>query len=279
MKPIFNFVTLFSIIFFAGSFVGIAQVDQDTVAESDLEIVSYLSASASYVSNGVDQKRMSSSETSSTIADLTFYHKSGAFIGVMPSFYKEENDLDLTLGYTKYFDSGFDISANYQYHYTTLDDSLFSGIDYLHSFRTSLGYFAKNLFLYTDAYSMHGKSHNYFIEPGLGLYFDIEGVFTTNDYITIFPMASVTFGTDFYIYESFSFYQYYWASKYMTSQGYKIENVSYQSIDFILPVSYTIQEFTFSATFLFSSPGSKYRTYGWENQSGLLFSLFYMLNF
>lgn len=254
-----------------------AQTKIDSVAED--ENYSYFSTSLCYVSNTVDNKITTSNETSALFADLSYYHKSGFYAGIMPSFYKSQNDVDLSLGYTRYFDSGLDITLGYLYHNSTSNDSIFSGIRYTHNPSFSVGYYAQSLYMYIDGYSLHGDTHNYFLEPGLGFYFDIDGIFTADDYLSFLPLMSVSFGTDFYIFEDLSFYDYYWLNKNMTDAGYEIEKFGYQSIDITFPISYTIQDFTFSTTFLFSSPGNKYREYGWENQTGFLFSVFYTLTF
>lgn len=259
----------------------LTQENEDSVIQvlDSIEDYSYLSANLSFTTNNIGSKSNDADQTGAALADISFYHKSGFFASLMPSFYKNTQDIDFSLGYTKYFDSGFDLTGSYTNHSTTSNDSLFSGIKYNHNLNVSLGYFTNNLYLFVDGYSLHGLSHNYYLQPGLGIYLEKDGIFTKDDYLSIFPILSASFGTDFYIYEDFTYFQYYWAQRYMQNQGFALGEFAYQSIDVTIPLSYTISDYTFSITYMFTSPSEKFNIFGWENQSGFLFSLSYMLMF
>lgn len=256
--------------------VGSDSIYSDTIVE---EFASYFSFDLSYTNNNLATSSLQVLNSAATMADISFYHKSGLWATLFPVFYHSAEevsyDLDALLGYQYFFNSGFDINAYYSHH-TFVGDSAYRGIDYQHSFNLSLGYEFKGLYTYIDGYTL--ETENYFLDAGIGYYKEFNVGKKRQNYLSLFPLISISSGTDAWIYNDLLPSEMYSTAILLKSKGYNWNSFDIQSIDLMLPVSYSHGNITASISYLFSVPTNKYKLLGWENQSGLMLSVNYLLN-
>jgi hypothetical protein len=258
-------------------------VDNDSIYSDTIveEFTSYFSFDLSFTNNNLANSNVQSLTSAATMADISFYHKSGFWATLFPVFYHNAEevsyDLDALLGYQYFFNSGFDINAYYSHH-TYVGDSLFRGINYQHSFTLSVGYEFKGLYTYIDGYSLLGDTENYFLDAGVGYYKEFSVGKRRQSYLILFPLISITSGTDAWIYDDLLPSEKYSTAIELKSNGYDWNSFDIQSIDLMLPISYSQGNFTVSLSYLFSVPTNKYKLLGWENQSGIMLSVNYLLN-
>ncbi|MDA3894019.1 MAG: hypothetical protein PF517_20355 [Salinivirgaceae bacterium] len=249
----------------------------DTVFE---EFSSYLSFDISFSNNNLASSNTQSSSSSAILSDISFYHKSGFWGSLMPANYPTAEissyDIDATLGYLYLFSNGFDINT-YYLHHSYIGDTILSGINYEHSLNFSVGYTFGGFYAYTDAYSLWGNTSNYFTDVGIGYYHEwLVGKKGFNN-ISIFPFLSCSFGTDYWMYDNLESSDFYQTKLDLLQNGYSWNTFDMQSIDLMLPVTYTLKNLAFSVSYLYSVPTKKYSFLGWDKQSALMLSINYML--
>jgi hypothetical protein len=235
----------------------------------------------SYTSNNMDY--LSGSEKIPTLfTNASYFHKSGVYIGGTYSSYFSDtipsSELDLEVGYQKYFENGFDIDLSYSWHNFN-GDSLLEGINYDHSVTLMLGQELGKFYLSGDLNYKLGKTNNFFFDLNFSRSIQIDGLFSTNDVLLINPGISLSFGTDYWLYENMSNSEKTSTFSSLKSSGYSYESLSYEGFNIYIPVSYGIKNIYLTASWLYKIPGDKYKFLGWENQSGFMFSLTYFLNF
>lgn len=273
--------------FFSACFVltlvltGTAQ--NDTVNSPDsTTLSSYAFFDLSYTSSLVNSGSGYSESLSATLMESSFYHKSGFWAGVLPTLYTNATslsyDFDVSLGYQNFMDNGWDINFYYTNHHFK-GDTLVKGINYQHNLTASVGYNYGALYLFSQGYSYLGKSNNYFTEIGISLWNDFNAVFSPNDYISLSPLFSLSWGTDNFLFDDLTFRGTRLLEYYFNQKGYESHGFDFQSIDFIVPVAYTYNDISVSVSYILSIPGNKYKSLGWNNQSGFMVSLNYFLNF
>jgi len=242
---------------------------------------SYFTFDLSFTNNNLTGNTTQSLSSAATIADVSFYYKSGVWASLMPIVYHNSDvfssDLDFLMGYQYFFNNGFDINAYYSYHNYT-GDSAFLGIDYKQSLNLSIGYEYKGLYVYIDGYSLLGTANNYFMDAGIGYYKEFDLKLKGESFLSIFPIITTTFGNDLWVYEDLTTAELFRTQLTLNNNNYLWDTFDMQSIDFMFPVSYTYGNLTGSFSYLFSVPTNKYKLLGWENQSGLMLSINYTLN-
>ena len=180
--------------------------------------------------------------------------------------------------FQKYFTNGFDIDLSYSWHNFS-GDSLLEGINYDHSLDLLMGLELSKFYLSGGASYKLGTTKNLFAEVGLARFFQINKIFSKHDVLMINPGISVSFGTDYWLYEDMTQTEKQALFADLKTQGYSYENFSYEGFTIYLPVSYGIKNIYLTGSWLYKIPGNKYEYIGWENQSGLMLSLTYFLNF
>jgi hypothetical protein len=249
----------------------------DSVPE---KLVSYFLIDLGYTNNSFSNKNIQTTDISAAMADVSFYHTSGVWASLMPVAYANANtpsyDFDALAGYQHFFNNGFDINAYYLYHNYS-GDSSYMGINYKHSFNVSVGYSYGGLYAYAGGYNLMGESDNYFANLGLGYYKEFYLGKHKKDYISIFPLVSFTFGTDYWVYDGLSRIDFYTTQRSLKENGYSSNTFDFQSVDAMIPLSFTHKNSTVLLTYLYTLPTQKYSFLGWENQSGLIVSYTYLL--
>lgn len=255
----------------------------DSLSNSDsLPNPSYLTFDVSYTNNNIGNNSLAGANIAALFADVSFYHKSGVYAGFMPANYfnaaELSYDLDWSLGYGKFFNSGFYVDANYLNH-SYRGDSALMGIDYGHAVGLSLNYSRNNWYLFTDGTTTFGKSQNYMFDAGLGYYASFDALFSKNDNLTLFPMFSLSFGSDYWLFDGLTLTEQTQLKILLRDEGFAWNTFDWQTTNLILPVTYYLGNISASFTYLYAMPTSKYKALSWQNQSAFMFSLGYMLNF
>ncbi|PKP08764.1 MAG: hypothetical protein CVU09_14510 [Bacteroidetes bacterium HGW-Bacteroidetes-4] len=255
----------------------------DSLSNSDsLPNPSYLTLDVSYTNNNIVNNNLAGANIAALFADVTFYHKSGFYAGFMPTNYfnaaELSYDLDWSLGYSKFFNSGFYVDANYLNH-SYRGDSALMGIDYRHAVSLSLNYSRQNWYLFTDATTTFGASQNYMFDAGLGYYASFDALFTKNDNLTLFPMLSLGFGSDYWLFDGLTLTEQAQIKILFRNEGFAWNTFDWHTTNLILPITYYLGNISASFTYLYAMPTSKYKALSWQNQSAFMFSLGYMLNF
>lgn len=252
-------------------------VNADTLVNN-----SYLTIDVSYSNNNIANSRLAGASIAALFADVSFYHKSGLYASFMPANYfnaaELSYDMDGSLGYSKYFDSGFYVDANYLNH-RYRGDSAMMGIDYQHALSLSLNFSRQNWYLFSDGTTTFGVSQNYMFDAGLGYYASFEALFSKNDNLTLFPMVSLSFGTDYWLFDGLTLTEQAQIKILLSDEGFAWNTFDWQTANIMLPLTYYYGNLSASFTYLFAVPAAKYKALSWENQSAFMFSLGYILNF
>ena len=190
----------------------------------------------------------------------------------------QSNDYNIDVGYQKYFDNGFDLDLSYSWH-NFKGDTLLEGINYDHSVSLMLGQEIEKMYLSGNFSYKIGNTNNFFFDLSLSQFIQIDGLFSKNDVLLINPGISVSFGTDYWLYEDMTEADKLAISLEFGSLGYSFDTFSYESFNFFIPISYGIKNTYLTFSWLYKIPGQKYKYFGWENQSGFMFSLTYFFNF
>lgn len=274
------------IIAFVAIFISNTIYSQNNENESEQESVndaySSIMINASYTSNNLEYLTGSSEKIPTLFSNLSFFHKTGIYAGVGYSKYFSDSissyEYDVELGYQKYFDNGFDIDFSYNWHNFN-GDSLLEGLNYDHSLMLMLGQDIGSFYLSSSLNYTLGNTNNLFFDLNLSRFFELDGIFAKNDALLFNPTLSLSFSTDYWLYEDLSDEDKTSTFATLKNAGYSYESFSYESFDIYLPISYGIANTYFTFSYLYKIPSEKYKTLGWENKSGFMLSLTYFLNF
>lgn len=276
----------------------------DTLQISDTteyvnEEFSYVMLDVSYTNNKVESKDQTNEPIPVLFTDVSYFHKSGIWTGLMFSDYLNADslsyDLDFQLGFQKYlFNDLFDFDINYTYH-KFYGKSSFEGIKYKHALNASAGLTYEFFYLYADG-NFYLDNENYFTDFGLSLTNELDKVFFKNDYLYIQPTGSVTYGTDHWLYDIYEPYienNLPYFKFILRNRGFQVENLtsediidlylsnnglstntySYQGVDLFIPVTYGIGNVSLMFSWMYYIPSDKLKAFGMRNQSGYIISL------
>lgn len=248
----------------------------------DNENFSSIMLNASYTSNSLEYLSGVTEKIPTLFTNLSFLHKSGFYSGIGYSNYfndsVQSNDYNIDAGYQKYFNNGFDIDLSYSWH-NFKGDSLLEGINYDHSVSLMLGQEIEKMYLSGDFSYKIGNTNNFFFDLNLSQFIQIDRLFSKNDVLLINPGISLSFGTDYWLYENMTADEKLATFIDLRNSGYSFDTFSYESFNFLIPISYGIKNTYLTFSWLYKMPGQKYKYLGWENQSGFMFSLTYFFNF
>ena len=261
-----------------------SQNPNENISVDSLEIEenSSIMLNVSYTSNNMEYISGSTEKIPTLFANTSFTHKSGIYGG--GSFTKyfsdstQASEYELTAGYQKYFDNGFDIDLSYGWHNYT-GDSLLEGLNYDHAIALMAGIEAGKFYFSGDISYMIGNTKNIFVDLSISRFIQFNHIFSKHDVLLINPGVSISFGTDYWIYDNMTLTEKESTFTNLKNAGYSYESFSYEGLNMFIPVSYGIKSFYLTGSWLYRIPGNKYEFLGWENQSGFMFSLTYFLNF
>lgn len=235
----------------------------------------------SYTSNNLEYISGATEDLPTIFANITYFTKWGFYAGFdySKSFGDSVdcNEYSLQAGYQKYFNNGFDIDLSYSWH-TYKGDTLLEGINFDHSIDALMGYEISKFYISANGSYKIGKTENIFVELGLSRFIEIQNIFSKQDILLINPTISLSFGTDYWLYENMTLAEKQSTFTDLKSLGYSYESFSYEGFDLYLPVTYGIKNIYLTASWMYKIPSNKY-DYFWENQSSFMFSLTYFLNF
>ena len=243
---------------------------------------SFLMLNASYTNNNLEYLTGVTEKIPTLFTNIMFAHKLGIYVGGSYANYFNTNiqsfEYNINAGFQKYYDNGFDFDLAYSYHEYE-GDTLLEGLNYDHSVGLSGGIDIGKLYLSGDISYLHSKTDNYFLDFSLSRSITVEGLLFKTDVLIINPSVSLSFGTDYWIYQDMTPLEKYSTAISLRTDGYSINSFSYEGFDFFVPVSYGINSTYLTFSWLYRIPGNKYKSLGWENQSGIMISLTYFLNF
>lgn len=281
MRTKYISITIFIILITPSLIFSQNQNTTEEIADNDNNYSS-LMFNLSYTNNNLEYLSGSTEKIPTLFANTTYFHKSGIYAGgsyanyfsdTIPSF-----DYDLMAGYQKYFENGFDLDLSYNWHKFN-GDSLLEGLNYNHSIDVMMGLEISKFYLSTDLSDKFGKTNNFFFDLSLSRFIQVDQLFTKNDVLLINPGISISFSTDFWLYEDMSSAEKTTTFSNLKAAGYSYDTFSYEEFNLFVPVSYGIKNIYLTASWLYRIPGDKYKFMGWENQSGFMLSLTYFLNF
>lgn len=279
---IYSIFKLFIILAVIPNFLYSQNSKDNTTNETLEEEFSSVMFNVSYTSNNMEYLTGVTEKLPTLFATISYFHKTGLYTGIDYSSSSGDSlnshEYSLQAGYQKYFDNGFDIDLSYSWHNFS-GDSLLDGINYNHSIDLSAGIEAGKFYLSGNGSYKLGTTNNFFSELSLSRFIQIDKIFTKHDVLMINPGISISFGTDYWLYENMSLTEKQTTFAELENQGYSYENFSYEGFTIFLPVSYGIKNIYLTGSWLYKIPGNKYEYLGWENQSGIMFSLTYFLNF
>ncbi len=242
---------------------------------------SYTNNNLSYLVNPTDVN-YETEKIPTLFTNLTFMHKSGFYLGGSYNNYFNANtktfEYDVETGYQKYFNNGFDIDLSYTYHNFS-GDSLLEGLTYDHAITAMFGQEISKFYLSADLNYKLGNTRNLFFDLNLSRFIQINAIFSNSDVLLINPGLSLSFGTDYWLYEDLSDTEKNSLFADLKQQGFSYESFAYESFNIFIPVSYGIKNIYLTGSWMYRIPGKKYEYIGWENQSSFMFSLTYFLNF
>lgn len=247
------------------------------------EDFSFLMLNASYTNNNLEYLTGVTENIPIVFTNLSYVNKTGIYVGGSYANYFNANtqtyDYSIDVGYQKYFDKGLDIDLYYAKHGFS-GDTLLEGLIYDHSLNASMGVDIKKFYLSADfSYLVMSKDNNSFLNINLSRSIQVNKVLFKNDVLLINPTISLTFGTDYWIYDDMTDLEKSETALSLQSNGFSYNTFSYEGIDLFIPVSYGINNTYLSLSWLYRIPGDKYKLLGWENQSGFMISITQFLNF
>ncbi|HAF27496.1 MAG TPA: hypothetical protein DCG75_00470 [Bacteroidales bacterium] len=258
------------------------QNESETSIGDKIETNSSIMFNLSYTNNNMEYLSGTSEKIPTLFANTSYFHKSGIYAGGSYANYFSDTipstEIDLQVGYQKYFTNGFDIDLSYNWH-KFKGDSLLAGLNYDHSIDLMMGMEISKFYISTDLNYKLGQTNNFFFDLSLSRFIQINQLFSKNDVLLISPGISLSFSTDYWLYEDMSSADKISTFSNLSSAGYSYESFSYEGFNVFVPVSYGIKNVYLTVSWLYKIPGDKYKFMGWENQSGFMLSLTYFLNF
>jgi hypothetical protein len=182
------------------------------------------------------------------------------------------------IGFEKTWKDQFDLDASYGFRLFR-GDSIFVGIPYNHSLELSGAWRPHNFTLSVDNSLFLGRMPNYFLDLSLSYDFRVENLIFKNSQLVISPTATFSFGTTYWIPRMID---HTWGDHGVGNPHKPFEpkkEFDYQNFSLILPVQYSLGNFTLSAAGFYAIPSSELKGQRWTNQSGFLVSLSYALIF
>ncbi len=291
-----------SLLLLWSSFISTAQIsvpDSTAICDScftETEF-SFFMLDFNYTSNTIKAKGTRPDESvPAFISSANYLHKTGLTTDIMFTNYSAADsfsyDLEFQIGYEKsLFNEHIDLGLNYQYHnYSGTTE--YQGIDYHHAIHLSTGLNYEMLYVYADGiYYMDNK--NYFNDFGLTLSLDFENILFKNDFLFLMPTTSFTFATDYWLYELYTPYIENYIIPYLRYRGYATLNLtseqimesymlnngvstntySYQGVDFLIPLTYGINNISVSFSWMYYIPSEKLKLFQMKEQTGYIISL------
>jgi hypothetical protein len=260
---------------------GICQTEHDSTGATGQP--GFLLATAGYSSNHNVSGIANAIRRPAFMGTLSAYTKTGLWASANYSRYVSALNPtwegEAEIGFEKTWKDRFDLDFSYGYRLFR-GDSIFVGIPYSHTLELSGAWRPENFMVNIDNSLFMGQETNYFLDLSLSYDFRVDNLLFRNSLLVISPTLTPSFGTT------------YWIPRMIdrtwpdpgTGNPPPLPFVprkkfDYQNFSFILPVQYSLGNFTLSAAGFYAIPSPELKRQKWTNQSGFLVSLSYALIF
>jgi len=260
---------------------GFAQEIPKSDSLQNPEIENLLMFSISYTSNNMKTKNYEYDRIPALLTDIYFYHETGLTASLNYTNYHRANkntyETEIQLGYQKNLLPNLVLNSYYARR-NFVGDTTYEGLAQKNTLALNATYTWKFLDLQVSNSYLNGKSNNYFLDLDLSASLDFDQVFSENDFLLFNPTLSATFGTDYWVFQNLSPTYEHIVTNYLSRNNFNSHRFEYQSISVFFPLVYNINNVGFMFNFYYSWPSAKLSKLNWENQSGVLFSIFYTPN-
>lgn len=259
----------------------IAQEFTESDTTNTVESTNLLMFSFSYTSNNMKTKNYEYDRIPALLTDINYFHKNGFTTSINYTNYfnapQNTYEAEIQLGYQKNLFPNLLLSTHYARR-TFVGDTTYEGLAQKNTLALDASYTWKFLDLQVSNSYLNGKSDNYFLDLDLSLSLDFDNLFTENDFLLFNPTLSATFGTDSWVFQNLSPNYERIVIRYLDRHHFKSQQFEYQSISIFVPVIYNIGNMGFMLNWYYSWPSAKLAKLSWENQSGIMFSVYFTPN-
>lgn len=252
----------------------------DSLQKSELE--NLLMFSISYTSNNMKTKNYEYDRIPALLTDINYFHKNGLTASVNYTNYynapQNTYEAEIQLGYQKNLFPNLLLSTHYARR-TFVGDTTYEGLAQKNTLVLNATYNWKFLDIQISNSYLNGKSDNYFLDLDLSASLDFDNIFTENDFLLFNPTLSVTFGTDYWVFQDLNSFSERIVVNYLNRYNFNSHQFEYQSISIFVPIIYNIGNMGFMLNWYYSWPSAKLAKLSWEDQSGIMFTVYYTPNF
>jgi hypothetical protein len=266
-------------------FFMLTQIIAQEIPESDSlqipETENLLMFSISYTSNNMKTKNYEYDRIPALLTDVNYFHKTGLTASINYTNYHKapENtyETEIQLGYQKNLFPNAVLSTHYARR-KFVGDTTYEGLAQKNTLVLNASYTWKFLDIQISNSYLNGKSNNYFLDLDLSASLDFDHVFSENDFLLLNPTLSTTFGTDYWVFQNLNPTYEHIVINYLHRNNFTAHQFEYQSISFFFPIVYNIGNMGFILNWYYSWPSAKLSKLSWEDQSGIMFSVYYTPN-
>jgi len=276
LQKIYSTLLLFTIII-----QGIAQELPNSDTLNTTKSTDLLMLSFSYTSNNMKTKNYEYDRIPALLGDISYFNKHGFTGSLNYSNYfkspKNTYETEIQLGYQKTIFTDLTLSTYYGYR-KFVGDTTYEGLAQKNTFALNASYTWEFFDLQISNSYLNGKSNNYFLDLDLGISLDFDQVFSKKDFILFNPTLSATFGTDYWVFQNLNPSYEQIVIRYLERHGFQAHQFEYQNISLFIPIVYNIGNMGFMLNWFYSWPSAKLAKLSWEDQSGIMFSIYYTPN-
>lgn len=240
---------------------------------SDLLMLSF-----SYTSNNMKTKNYEYDRIPALLTDINFFHKSGFTASVNYTNYyradKNTHEGEIQIGYQTDILPNLLLSSYYARR-TFVGDTTYEGLAQKNTLALNASYSLKFLDFQVSNSFLNGKSNNYFLDLDLSASVDFDNLFTKNDFLLFSPTISTTFGTDYWVFQNLKPLYERIVIAYLKLNNFDSHRFEFQSVSIFMPIIYNVGDFGFMFNWFYSWPSAKLAKLSWDEQSGILFSVYY----
>lgn len=259
----------------------IAQGFSESDSTNKPESTNLLMFSFSYTSNNMKTKNYEYDRIPALLTDINYFHKNGLTGSLNYTNYHRADqntyETEIQLGYQKNIFPNLILNTYYARRVFS-GDTTFEGLAQKNTLGLNATYNWKFLDMQISNSYLNGKSDNYFLDLDLSLSLDFDNIFTKNDFILFNPTLSITFGTDYWVFQNLSPNYERIVVHYLERHDFESHLFEHQSINLFIPVVYNIGNMGFMLNWYYSWPSAKLAKLSWEEQSGVMFSVYYTPN-
>lgn len=262
-------------------FQGFAQEITESDSLQNPETENLLMFSISYTSNNMKTKNYEYDRIPAILSDINFFHKKGfTAAGNFTKYYSADKNTyenEIQLGYQKNIFPNLLLETHYARR-KFVGDTTYEGLAQKNTVALNATYTWKFLDVQVSNSYLNGKSNNYFLDFDLSASIDFDHVLTENDFLLFNPTLSSTFGTDYWVFQNLNPNHEHIVINYLARNNFKSHTFEYQNISFFFPIIYNLGNWGFIFNWYYSWPSAKLSKLSWEDQSGILFSVYFTPN-